>query len=103
MLLRDSELLHHLFYISRYVAVHYPLNYSQAVNDVYALQKRICQFLLPVCGLSLTFNITKFFEATYIYSKYILLFAYEKRLLNAMGCDAIRCDGMGWDAMRDTM
>ena len=77
-------IMYHLYYISRYVAVHYPLNYSQAVNDVYALQKRICQFLLPVCGLSLTFNITKFFEATYIYSKYLLLFAYEKRLLIGM-------------------
>ena len=54
----------------RYIAVHYPLNYSQAVNDVNALRKRICKFLLPVCGLSLMFNVTKFFEATYRYSKY---------------------------------
>ena len=52
----------------RYVAVHYPLNYSQAVNDVYALRQRICKFLLPVCGLSLMFNVTKFFEATYRYT-----------------------------------
>lgn len=53
----------------RYVAVHYPLNYNQAVNDVNALRQRIIKFLLPVCGLSIMFNVTKFFEATYKYGK----------------------------------
>ena len=83
------------------MAVHYPLNYSQAVNDVYALQKRICQFLLPVCGLSLTFNITKFFEATYIYSKYCF-FACKKDcyIYNGKGWDEMGWDGKGGrDAM----
>ena len=55
----------------RYMAVHYPINYSNSANDVNALRKRIIKFLLPVCGLSLIFNVTKFFEATYKYGNEI--------------------------------
>ena len=53
------------------MAVHYPINYSNSANDVNALRKRIIKFLLPVCGLSLIFNVTKFFEATYKYGNEI--------------------------------
>ena len=58
-------------YPFRYMAVHYPINYSNSANDVNALRKRIIKFLFPVCGLSLIFNVTKFFEATYKYGNYI--------------------------------
>ena len=58
-------------YPFRYMAVHYPINYSNSANDVNALRKRIIKFLFPVCGLSLIFNVTKFFEATYKYGNEI--------------------------------
>ena len=54
---------------SRYVAVHYPLDYSQAMNDKFALRQRMVRYLLPVFFLSLLFNITKFFEAEFFFGK----------------------------------
>ena len=49
----------------RYVAVHYPINYSQSMNDGRALRQRMLKYLLPVFCLTIVFNVTKFFEATY--------------------------------------
>lgn len=50
--------------LERYVAVHYPINYSQAMNDSRALRSRMAKYLLPVVFLSLAMNVTKFFEIT---------------------------------------
>ena len=58
------------FLSSRFVAVHYPLDYNQSANDVGALKIRIMKFMLPVVGLAFGFNTTKFFEAKYTYSEY---------------------------------
>lgn len=55
--------------IERYVAVHYPLDYSQAMNDKHALKQRMIRYLMPVFFLSLLFNITKFFEAKFFYDE----------------------------------
>lgn len=52
-------------FFHRYSAVHYPLNYSQTSNDGKALKERMLKYLLPVTVLSVIFNLTKFFEATY--------------------------------------
>ncbi len=49
--------------------MHHPLNYSQGSNDGTALRNRMLKYLLPVTALSLLFNITKFFEATYKYEE----------------------------------
>ena len=57
------------FLSSRFVAVHYPLDYNQSANDVGALKIRIMKFMLPVVGLAFGFNTTKFFEAKYTYSE----------------------------------
>lgn len=48
--------------LERYVAVHYPINYSQAMNDVGALRGRMMKYLVPVVTLSILMNVTKFFE-----------------------------------------
>ena len=53
--------------LERFIAVHYPLNYSQTVNDNTALRRRMLKYLLPVATLSAAFNVTKFLEATYDY------------------------------------
>ena len=49
----------------RYIAVHYPLNYNQAMNDKNALKQRMIKYMLPVVMLSILININKFVEATY--------------------------------------
>ena len=54
----------------RYIAVHHPLNYSQTSNDSKALRERMLKYLMPVTILSLLFNVTKFFEATYVDGEY---------------------------------
>ena len=51
----------------RYIAVHHPLNYSQTSNDCQALKGRMAKYLGPVSAFSLLLNVTKFFEATYVY------------------------------------
>jgi hypothetical protein len=53
--------------LERYVAVHYPINYSRATNDAHALKRRVAKYLVPVTVVSVLFNITKFFEITYAY------------------------------------
>ena len=69
LFLRISKNINFLF-SSRFVAVHYPLDYNQSANDVGALKIRIMKFMLPVVGLAFMFNTTKFFEAKYTYSEY---------------------------------
>ena len=48
----------------RYIAVHYPLDYNQAMNDSHAVRKRLLKYVGPVFALALLFNVPKFFEAT---------------------------------------
>ena len=60
-----DHIVRYLTNIFRYVAVHYPINYSQSMNDSNALRQRMLKYLLPVFLLTILFNVTKFFEATY--------------------------------------
>jgi hypothetical protein len=57
--------------LERYVAVHYPINYSQAMNDSRELKKRMCKYLVPVVALSILMNVTKFFEIELVYHEKI--------------------------------
>ena len=47
----------------RYIAVHYPLDYNQAMNDSNAIRKRLVKYVAPVLALAILFNLAKFFEA----------------------------------------
>ncbi len=51
----------------RYIAVHYPLDYNQAMNDSHAMRKRLIKYVGPVFMLAFLFNVVKFFEATVTY------------------------------------
>ena len=53
----------------RYVAVHYPLDYNQAMNDVNAIRKRLLKYVGPCLILAFLFNILKFFEANVKYEE----------------------------------
>lgn len=53
--------------LERYIAVHYPLDYSQAMHEANALTKRIVKYVSAVIFLSVVFTITRFFEADVIY------------------------------------
>ena len=46
----------------RYIAVHYPLDYNQAMNNSNAIRKRLMKYVGPVLLLSILFNLGKFFE-----------------------------------------
>jgi hypothetical protein len=50
----------------RYIAVHNPLDYNQAMNDAGAIKRRLFKYLLPVLLASILFNFPKFFEATFV-------------------------------------
>ena len=52
-----------LFY--RFAAVHFPINFSQSMNDPKALRERMLRYLLPVCFIAVLVNINKFFEQTW--------------------------------------
>ena len=52
---------------SRYIAVHNPLDYNQAMNDENAIRTRLLKYLLPVVIASIAFNIPKFFESKVSY------------------------------------
>lgn len=54
--------------LERYVAVHYPLDYNQAMNDVGLMKRRLMRYIGPVLVSSVLFNLTKFFEATVVSS-----------------------------------
>ena len=49
--------------LERFIAVHYPINYSQAMHEANALTKRIIKYVSAVTLLSTLFTITRFFEA----------------------------------------
>ena len=51
--------------VYRFAAVHYPINFSQSMNDPKALKERMLRYLLPVCLATLLININKFFEQTW--------------------------------------
>ncbi len=48
----------------RYIAVHYPLDYNQAMNDSHAMRKRLVKYVGPVSFMAVAFNWAKFFEGT---------------------------------------
>ena len=52
---------------SRYIAVHNPLDYNQAMNDANAIRGRLLKYLLPVVIASIAFNIPKFLESRVSY------------------------------------
>ncbi len=49
--------------LERFIAVHYPLNYSQAMHEANALTKRIVKYVASVSFLAVLFTATRFFEA----------------------------------------
>eukprot|EP00095_Tigriopus_kingsejongensis_P000415 maker-scaffold19_size710362-snap-gene-6.13 protein:Tk00415 transcript:maker-scaffold19_size710362-snap-gene-6.13-mRNA-1 annotation:"AGAP001862-PA" len=49
--------------MERYVAVHYPLDYNQSMNDEHATLRRVLKYVVPVSLFSVLCNIPKFFEA----------------------------------------
>ena len=51
----------------RYIAVHYPLDYNQAMNDSHAIRKRLMKYVGPVMILAIVFNLGKFFEGKIVY------------------------------------
>lgn len=48
--------------MERYVAVHYPLDYNQSMNDENASLRRVLKYVVPVILFSVVFNLPKFFE-----------------------------------------
>ncbi len=54
----DSSFLSHV----RYVSVHHPLDYNQAINDPTEIRKRLLKYFVPVAFLSVLMNVPKFFE-----------------------------------------
>nr|XP_040563744.1 G-protein coupled receptor daf-37-like [Lepeophtheirus salmonis] len=54
--------------MERYVAVHYPLDYNQAMNDERASLIRLLKYVVPVALFSVIFNIPKFLELHITYS-----------------------------------
>ena len=53
----------------RYIAVHYPLDYNQAMNDAHAVRKRVVKYVGPVLALAVAFNATKFFEGDVVWEE----------------------------------
>lgn len=53
--------------LERFIAVHYPINYSQAMHEANALTKRIFKYVFSVIFLSFLFTFTRFFEANVSY------------------------------------
>ncbi len=49
--------------LERFIAVHYPINYSQAMHEANALTKRIVKYVATVSFLSVVFTMSRFFEA----------------------------------------
>ena len=49
--------------LERFFAVHYPINYSQAMMQANALNKRVSKYVITVTALSVIFSVNKFFEA----------------------------------------
>jgi len=49
--------------IERYIAVHYPIDYSQAINSPEACKRRLLKYVIPVIFISTFLNIPKFLES----------------------------------------
>lgn len=47
----------------RYIAVHYPIDYSQAINSPEACRRRLLKYVGPVVIVSILINIPKFLES----------------------------------------
>ena len=45
--------------LERFIAVHYPIDYSQAMHEANALSKRILKYVSAVIILSIVFTITR--------------------------------------------
>merc|ERR1719322_1093261 len=54
--------------MERYVAVHYPIDYNQAMNDEHANLFRLLKYVVPVFTFACVFNVPKFLEATIVYA-----------------------------------
>ena len=46
--------------LERFIAVHYPIDYSQAMHEANALSKRILKYVSAVIILSVVFTITRY-------------------------------------------
>merc|ERR1712223_1285310 len=57
----------------RYIAVHYPIDYSQAINSPEACKRRLLKYVIPVILLSTLLNIPKFLESEVHYDDYEIL------------------------------
>ena len=67
MAMTGSILLTVTIAIERYVAVHYPINFRQAMaSGASALRKRVATYLIPVLLICILFNVTKLFEISYM-------------------------------------
>merc|ERR1712223_2291972 len=51
----------------RYIAVHYPIDYSQAINSPEACKRRLLKYVIPVIFISTLLNIPKFLESKVIF------------------------------------
>ena len=51
----------------RYTAVHHPVDYNQAMNDVSASRRRVAKFAVPTLIACILINIPKFFESKLIH------------------------------------
>jgi len=49
--------------LKRYIAVHYPIDYSQAINSPEACKKRLFKYVIPVILASFVINAPRFFES----------------------------------------
>jgi hypothetical protein len=45
--------------LERYVAVHYPIDYSQAMNSPQACKRRLLKYVVPVIVLSILVNLPR--------------------------------------------
>ncbi|XP_059098618.1 FMRFamide peptide receptor frpr-18-like [Tigriopus californicus] len=50
--------------LERYIAVHYPIDYSQAINSPEACRRRLFKYVIPVVIMAVFVNAPKFFEST---------------------------------------
>ena len=79
------------FRFTRYIAVHYPLDYSQAMHEANALTIRIFKYVSAVVALSGIFTFTKFLEARIVW-------------MGDCGGSANCANGTVWsDTMNDTL
>ncbi|TRY76222.1 hypothetical protein TCAL_14732 [Tigriopus californicus] len=51
----------------RYVSVHHPLDYNQAMNDGSEIRKRLLKYFVPVVLLAVIINVPKFFETEAVF------------------------------------